>query len=284
MTTEDSIETTLRQAYLQLKDSSDSAWLDAEVLLSHCLKKTRSHLKAWPEKPLSEDLRAHFFELIEQRRQQAPVAYLTGHREFWSRDFIVTPDVLIPRPDTELLIEQCLSILPDQPCKILDLGTGSGIIAITLALECPSATIIATDASEKALKVARLNAARHHLKTIQFIRSDWFDQVAEQRFDIIVSNPPYIAASDEHLRQGDVQHEPESALIADNQGLADIQQIVKQAGDYLQTNGRLLIEHGFQQQSPVQQIFIEAGFLNVETHNDLAGNPRLTSGQWSPHA
>jgi release factor glutamine methyltransferase len=283
MTTEHSIDSLLQQAYQHLSGCSDSAWLDAEVLLSHCLKKPRSHLKAWPEKGVPPSVRTHFFDLIEQRRQQIPVAYLTGIREFWSRDFIITPNVLVPRPDTELLIEHCLSLIPDKPCRLLDLGTGSGVIAITLALECPNTHIIATDASETALEIARQNAIKHHVNTLQFMLSNWFEKIPEQEFDIIVSNPPYIAATDEHLQQGDVQHEPQSALIAQNQGLADIQQIVKQAGHYLKPDGHLLIEHGFQQQAAVQQIFVEAGFCQVETHADLAGNPRLTSGQWSPH-
>lgn len=281
MTTEHSIETALQWAYQCLKDSSDSAWLDAEVLLGYCLKKPRSHLKAWPEKTLCDKTRKNFFNLIAQRRQQVPVAYLTGAREFWSRDFIVSPDVLIPRPDTELLIEHCLTLIPEKPCRILDLGTGSGIIAITLALECPTATVTATDASENALDIARKNAARHQA-TIRFIQSDWFDKVPERLFDIIISNPPYIAPDDEHLQQGDVQHEPTAALVAQNNGLADIQQIVRQAGNYLQAGGHLLIEHGFDQQAAVQQILHEARFQQVETQTDLAGNPRITSGQWRP--
>ncbi len=281
MTTEHSIETALQWAYQCLKDSSDSAWLDAEVLLGYCLKKPRSHLKAWPEKTLCDKTRKNFFNLIAQRRQQVPVAYLTGAKEFWSRDFIVSPDVLIPRPDTELLIEHCLTLIPEKPCRILDLGTGSGIIAITLALECPTATVTATDASENALDIARKNAARHQA-TIRFIQSDWFDKVPERLFDIIISNPPYIAPDDEHLQQGDVQHEPTAALVAQNNGLADIQQIVRQAGNYLQAGGHLLIEHGFDQQAAVQQILHEARFQQVETQTDLAGNPRITSGQWRP--
>ena len=282
MTTENSIAALLQQAFQRLKENSDCAWLDAEVLLAHCLSQPRSHLKAWPEKPVSNTVCERFFDLIEQRQKQMPVAYLTGSREFWSRDFIVSPDVLIPRPDTECLIEQCLPLINGRPCQLLDLGTGSGVIAITLALECPTTRIIATDASEAALALAKINADIHQVNNIQFLLSDWFGQVPEQGFDIIVSNPPYIAPTDSHLQQGDVQHEPKSALIAENHGLADIQEIAGQAGRYLKNRGHLLIEHGFQQQNEVQQIFIDAGFQYVKTHHDLAGNPRITSGQWSP--
>ncbi len=282
MTAKYSIQSTLQLAYNQLKDVSESAWLDAEVLLSHCLNKPRSYLKAWPETELDAGINARYQQLIAQRLQHKPVAYLTGTREFWSRPFKVTEDVLIPRPDTELLIEVSLPLIPHNDCRILDLGTGSGIIAITLGLERPHATLNATDKSEAALQVAKDNASHLGAHNIQFRVSDWFSQLATDTFDFILSNPPYIKAGDQHLSQGDVQHEPKTALIAAQQGLADILAIAHQAPRHLNAGGHLLIEHGFDQQADVQHIFSEAGFSAIQTHIDLAGNPRITSGLWNP--
>jgi len=281
MTAKHSIQSTLQQAYNQLKDVSESAWLDAEVLLCHCLNKPRSYLKAWPETELATNINARYQQLIAQRVQHKPVAYLTGTREFWSRPFKVTEDVLIPRPDTELLIEVSLPLIPQKDCRILDLGTGSGIIAVTLGLERPQATLIATDKSEAALQVAKENADHLGANNIQFRVSDWFSQLATETFDFILSNPPYINTRDKHLLQGDVQHEPKTALVAAQQGLADILTIVQQAPQHLNPGGHLLIEHGFDQQAAVQHIFSQAGFSTIQTHIDLAGNPRITSGLWN---
>lgn len=281
MTAKHSIQSTLQQAYNQLKDVSESAWLDAEVLLCHCLNKPRSYLKAWPETEIAANINARYQQLIAQRVQHKPVAYLTGTREFWSRPFKVTEDVLIPRPDTELLIEVSLPLIPQKDCRILDLGTGSGIIAVTLGLERPQATLIATDKSEAALQVAKENADHLGANNIQFRVSDWFNQLATDTFDFILSNPPYINTLDKHLLQGDVQHEPKTALVAAQQGLADILAIVQQAPQHLNPGGHLLIEHGFDQQAAVQHIFSQAGFSTIQTHIDLAGNPRITSGLWN---
>jgi len=281
MTAKHSIQSTLQQAYNQLKDVSESAWLDAEVLLCHCLNKPRSYLKAWPETEIAANINARYQQLIAQRVQHKPVAYLTGTREFWSRPFKVTEDVLIPRPDTELLIEVSLPLIPQKDCRILDLGTGSGIIAVTLGLERPHATLIATDKSEAALQVAKENADHLGANNIQFRVSDWFNQLATDTFDFILSNPPYINTLDKHLLQGDVQHEPKTALVAAQQGLADILAIVQQAPQHLNPGGHLLIEHGFDQQAAVQHIFSQAGFSTIQTHIDLAGNPRITSGLWN---
>jgi len=281
MTAKHSIQSALQQAYTQLKDVSESAWLDAEVLLCHCLNKPRSYLKAWPETMLDSDINTHYQNLIAQRLQHKPIAYLTGTREFWSRPFKVTEDVLIPRPDTELLIEISLPLIPQKDCRILDLGTGSGIIAITLGLERPQATLIATDKSEAALQVAKENADHLGANNIQFRVSDWFSQLTTETFDFILSNPPYINMRDKHLLQGDVQHEPKTALVAAQQGLADILAIVQQAPQHLNPGGHLLIEHGYDQQAAVQHIFSQAGFSTIQTHIDLAGNPRITSGLWN---
>jgi release factor glutamine methyltransferase len=221
-----------------------------------------------------------FWALIEQRKQGTPIAYLTGSREFWSRDFLVTPDVLIPRADTELLIEQCLALIPiNKPCKIIDLGTGSGIIAITLAAERPLAELTGTDLSLAALAIAKTNAEQHQIPNVQFYQSDWFASVPDSSYQLIVSNPPYIAEDDEHLNLGDLRFEPRSALCAPESGLADIRMIAKEAYSRLESDGYLLIEHGYDQQQAVQRIFNDCHYQQVQTILDLAGLPRVTYGQ-----
>ena len=277
------IQTTLTIAIKRLEKTSDSASLDAEVLLCHVLNKTRSHLRAWPEKKLSTQNLTQFQELVDQRHKGIPIAYLTGNREFWSRDFKVSPDVLIPRPDTELLIELSLGLVKNQThARIIDLGTGTGIIAITLAAERPDLKVFATDLSEKALKIAKHNVIKHQIKNINLFQSHWFDAISPSKFDLIISNPPYIRKNDPHLSQGDVRFEPESALIASDQGLKDIKIITNQARSFLKPGATLLIEHGYDQQPMVQAIFKGLEYTTITTHTDLAGNPRVTSGIWNP--
>jgi len=277
------IQTTLTIAIKRLEKTSDSASLDAEVLLCHVLNKTRSHLRAWPEKKLSTQNLTQFQELVDQRHKGIPIAYLTGNREFWSRDFKVSPDVLIPRPDTELLIELSLGLVKNQThARIIDLGTGTGIIAITLAAERPDLKVFATDLSEKALKIAKHNVIKHQIKNINLFQSHWFDAISPSKFDLIISNPPYIRKNDPHLSQGDVRFEPESALIASDQGLKDIKIITNQARSFLKPGATLLIEHGYDQQPMVQAIFKVLEYTTITTHTDLAGNPRVTSGIWNP--
>lgn len=274
-----SIKSLLAQAKDDLKNTSDSASLDAEVLLCFVLNKPRSYLRAWCDKVLSNDEQQGFFELVAQRQYGIPIAYLVGKKEFWSREFFITPDVLIPRPETELLIELSLERINQQSCRVLDLGTGSGIIAITLAAECPYIQVTAVDKSLAALDVAKHNAKHHQVHNIQFYQSDWFSELPLQHFDLIVSNPPYIAEQDCHLQQGDVRFEPDSALIAENNGLSDIQRIAAQAQQYLASSGHLLIEHGYQQMPAVQAIFHAEHYVNVLTYSDLSGHPRVTYGQ-----
>jgi len=275
------IQNTLSNAEKHLATLSDTALLDAEVLLSHVLSKPRSHFRAWPEKQLSEQESMQFQELFKKRQQGIPIAYITGQREFWSRDFKVTPEVLIPRPDTELLIELSLGLLANKTkARVLDLATGSGIIAVTLAAERPDLEIVATDFSLSALKIAQENADHHAIHTIQFIHSDWFFEIPKSRFDLIISNPPYIAENDPHLAEGDVRFEPEMALVAAEQGFKDIRIISQQARPYLKANATLLLEHGFDQQSEVQALFKSLSYINIIPHNDLSGNPRVTTGQW----
>ncbi|GAB6139433.1 peptide chain release factor N(5)-glutamine methyltransferase [Methylosoma difficile] len=275
------IQTALREAAHNLADRSDSAQLDAEVLLAFALGKSRSHLRAWPERELDAASEQQFLNLLAARQQGQPIAYLTGVREFWSREFFVNADVLIPRPETELLIELSLALIaPQQSVDLIDLGTGSGIIAITLALECPQARVCAVDASAAALAVAQANAVRLQAQHIQFYQSDWFTDVPAGRFDLVISNPPYIADHDHHLQQGDVRFEPNSALIAAEQGLSDLQQIADSARSRLKTGGYLLMEHGYDQQAAVQKLLTGLAYQNIQTHTDLSGQPRVTVGQW----
>lgn len=277
-----SIKSVLRDAADSLALISDSALLDAEILLCQALNQSRSHLRAWPDKQLQPEQIKAFKALLAQRRQGTPIAYITGNREFWSRDFQVSPDVLIPRPDTELLIELSLNLIPaDKSVKIIDLGTGSGIIAITLAAERPHAQISATDFSLAALRIAQINAEKHRINSIQFYHSNWFANVPDAQFDLIASNPPYIAEDDAHLQQGDVRFEPQSALSSPEQGLADIKTIAGAARNYLKPGGHLLIEHGYNQQQQAQTLFKNLHYDNVQTYKDLSGQPRVTYGQWN---
>jgi release factor glutamine methyltransferase len=275
-----SIKTLIAQSVEQLAVSSDSPLLDAEVLLCFVLGKTRSYLRAWCDNEVTNEQQATFLNLVQQRQQGVPVAYLTGMREFWSRDFIVTPDVLIPRPDTELLIELSLQLIPErQAVHIIDLGTGSGIIAVTLAAERPNAQITAIDTSLVALAVARHNAQYYQLTNINFYQSHWFDHVLSTPFYLVISNPPYIAKDDEHLQLGDVRFEPKTALVAEEQGLRDIKTIADNARRYLAPGGHLLIEHGHDQAAQVQAIFKVLDYDKVQSYKDLSGNSRVTYGQ-----
>jgi release factor glutamine methyltransferase len=277
-----SIKSALADAVDALTSISDSALLDAEVLLCHVLQKERSYLRAWPDKLLEPEQQEQFWALTEKRRQGMPVAYLIGRREFWSRDFRVSPDVLIPRPDTELLVELGLNLIPpDAPFKLIDLGTGSGIIAITLAAERPHAQVIATDLNSAALEIAKQNARHHHITNIHFYQSDWFNNTPDIQFDLVISNPPYIAEDDSHLQEGDVRFEPQTALVAAQQGLRDIQIIADRSRSHLKTQGHLLIEHGYNQQHQIQTIFKGLGYDKVQTYQDLSGQPRVTYGQWN---
>jgi len=274
------IDELLTKASSKIETVSDSPTLDAEVLLCFVLEKERSYLRAWSEKKLNPEEQLAFESLVEQRFQGMPIAYLIGKREFWSREFKVNPDVLIPRADTELLIELSLEVIPkDETYRIIDLGTGSGIIAITLAAERANAQVTAVDMCKDALKIAKENVTTYDLKNIFFKQSSWFTRIEKKQFDLIVSNPPYIAENDPHLQQGDLRFEPQHALVATNNGLSDILIIAETALDYLKSEGQLLIEHGCEQQEAVQSIFQKFGYCNIQTHRDLANLPRVTSGK-----
>ncbi len=269
----------LNQASQQLASISESPRLDAEILLAHYLDKSRTWLVTWADKTLNEDQILSFQSLLKKRLQGTPIAHITGQREFWSLPLKVTPDTLIPRPDTELMIEVLLENYPDTyPKQLLDLGTGSGAIALAMAAEKPSWQVTASDRSVAALTIAQQNAVQLGLTNIEFVEGSWFEPVAGQRFEIIASNPPYIPQQDPHLQQGDVRFEPLSALASGEDGLDDIRLICSQASGYLNPGGMLIIEHGYDQKPAVFKIFQQNQFKNIQQYNDLAQNPRLTSG------
>ena len=271
----------LMVASRRLTGSSDSARLDAEVLLAAALNRPRSYLLAWPEQSVAPESVARFAAWLERRRNGEPVAYLLGRREFWSLELEVTTDTLIPRPETELLVELALARLPaDQPLTVADLGTGSGAIALALALERPQARIIATDQSLAALAVARRNARQLNLAHVEFRQGDWCGPLARERFDLIIANPPYVAVNDPRWRQGGLRFEPPAALIAGPDGLDALRMIIAQAPDYLQPGGGLLLEHGYDQGEAVPALLRERGFNPVADHQDSAGLSRASSGHW----
>ncbi len=263
-----------------LKNTSDSAALDTEILLAHCLEKNRAYLRSWPEKAVSRQQAAAFETLIAKRERGEPVAYLTGLRGFWSLELAVSPATLIPRPETELLIETVLEIFSERPpATILDLGTGTGAIALALATEYPESRILACDIEPQAVLLAQSNRDRLGLDNVRVFQSDWFAQLPAQRFDCIVSNPPYIDPQDAHLQQGDVRFEPMLALVAENNGLAAIEEIVAMAPGYLNPQGWLLFEHGYEQGPAAAKIMQRKGFERIEIRKDLAGLDRVTAGQ-----
>jgi release factor glutamine methyltransferase len=258
--------------------TGESPRRDAEVLLCHCLGKPRSWLYTWPEREPEEQQQARYLELLARREAGEPVAHLTGTREFWSLQLAVDQHTLIPRPDTEILVEWALQLpLPEQP-RVIDLGTGSGAIAMALASEQPSWNMTALDKSTAALAMASKNARALGLDAVRLLVSNWFDEVAGEQFDLIVSNPPYVAPADPHLERGDLPHEPLSALVAADEGLADLKQIVSLAPDYLAPGGWLLLEHGYDQGPAVREQLLQAGFRDVETRLDLAGLDRISGG------
>jgi len=257
---------------------TENAKLDAELLLCHCLKKPRTYLYTWPENTLTDQQHALFNSLIERRSNGEPVAYITGVREFWSQSFEVTPDTLIPRSDTETLVELCLSKLDNTSSSFLDLGTGSGAIAICVAIERPDINIFATDNSAAALKIAAANASRLNVQ-VNFALSSWFNDITANTFSVIAANPPYIAADDPHLTSGSLSHEPISALRSCDNGFSDITAIIKDAPAYLHAGGWLLLEHGHSQGRRTRDTMLERGFRQVTTEQDLSGNDRVTFGQ-----
>jgi release factor glutamine methyltransferase len=274
------VQTLLTQARQQLAATSESPRLDAEVLLCHVLNASRAYLYANPDQAMNARQIAAYTDLITRRCHDQPVAHLTGVREFWSLTLRVTPDVLVPRPETELLVEQALSRIPvGEACDVLDLGCGSGAIVIAIATERPAARLIAVDSSAAALQVARDNAAAHNCGRIRFREGSWFAPVGEQRFNVIVSNPPYVATGQPQLTDPELAHEPPQALYSGVDGLDDIRRIIKDAPTHLQPGGRLLLEHGFDQAGKIAELLERAGFTAIHTHADIAGHPRVTEGR-----
>ena len=277
------IREAIQQASKKLAPSSESARLDAELLLGKVLDKNRSYLFAWPEKELNSEQRTSFQALVEQRLQGHPVAYLLGYREFWGMELEVTPATLIPRPDTELLVQLALERIAEQAAPtILDLGTGTGAIALALAKERSDASVLALDKSNAALVIAKRNQQRLGVTNLKLLASDWFSVLPKNvRFDLIVSNPPYIPEADPHLSQGDVRFEPRSALSSGLSGLDDLSYLIQTAPHYLAAKGWLLLEHGYDQGVAVTEHLKTTGYTEVACYQDLAGNDRVSLGHWS---
>ena len=276
-----SIQGALQQAADTLASNSDSPRLEAELLLCYHLGYDRSHLYAHPEELLSRAQLNEYRRLLTRRQGGEPLAYITGFKEFWSLPFLVKKEVLIPRPETELVVELALDCFPaQQTISVADLGTGCGAIACAIAHDRPLWRVIATDRSEPALSIARHNAEVLGLQNIDFICGHWLAPLMEPRFEIIVSNPPYVHERDPHLAQPELGHEPRDALVSQDGGLADIRQIVADAPLCLSDNGVIILEHGFDQAYKVRQILRERGFKDVRSHFDLAGVERVSLGHW----
>lgn len=251
--------------------------LDAEVLLAFVLQQTRTYLHTWPERTVTKEQIAQFNHLLKRRQQGEPIAYLVGQQEFWSLPLQVTPATLIPRPETEVLVQTVLDLPIDhsQVLVVFDLGSGSGAISLALATERPHWLLHGIDRSDAALHVAQANANKLQLQ-VQWLHSDWLDACAADSCDIIVSNPPYIDPEDRHLQQGDLRFEPRSALVAEHSGLAAIETIIVQSQRCLSSSGWLVFEHGYQQAPAVRDLLASAGFTAIDTVVDLAGHLRVT--------
>ncbi|HET6632924.1 MAG TPA: peptide chain release factor N(5)-glutamine methyltransferase [Rhodanobacteraceae bacterium] len=255
--------------------------LDAEVLLAHALERDRSWVFAHVGDALDAAALSRFQLLLQRRAAGEPVAYLTGRRGFWSLQLEVTPATLIPRPETELLVTEALQRLAnDRGVGVADLGTGSGAVALAIARERPGARVVATDASSEALAVARRNAARLALYNVEFALGDWCAALGAARFELIVSNPPYIEAEDPHLGRGDLRHEPRDALVSGRDGLDAIRRIIAGAGDHLAADGWLLLEHGWRQGAVVRDLLHSQGYREIRTACDLERRERVSGGRW----
>lgn len=272
-------------AFLALPEDkkSDTIKLDAEVLLLACIDKTRTYLFTWPEKRLTDEQQKCFFEMVERRKLGEPVAHIVGFREFWSLPLEVNAQTLIPRPDTETLVEQVLALEIDRDISLLDLGTGTGAIALAISSEYPNWHVIGCDRIPAAIELAERNRQRlntdNQFDKVQFIQSNWFSALKDQKFDVIVSNPPYIEPNDPHLNQGDVCFEPLSALVAQDDGMADLKHIITQAKSHLNENGTLLLEHGYNQSKLVSDFLSKMAYKGIKTFTDLSGNDRITVAQ-----
>ena len=273
-----SISAVLSRARARLAEGSDSPSLDAEVLLALALDVRRSYLLAHPEDELDEITLARFESSIERRLEQVPIAYLTGLKEFWTLSLAVTPATLVPRPETELLVELALRALPaDGPSYVADLGTGSGAIALAIAKERPRCHVWATDVSEAALAVAAQNARQNDVANVEFLHGDWLTVLGDRRVDVLISNPPYVRSDDPALAS--LRHEPQDALVSGADGLDAIRTIASTAECHVTTAGLLLLEHGADQRADVVGILHDNGWLDVSCHDDLSGQPRAVAAR-----
>ena len=270
------IASLLRNA--QLPDSPTER-LDAELLLAAALGKSRSFLHTWPERIVSSEAAQVFADYLARRRDGEPVAYILGQQGFWKLDLEVAPDTLIPRPDTELLVETALELQAGGPARLLDLGTGTGAIALALASERPVWQVVAVDRIDAAVALAERNRQRLQLSNVEVRKSHWFDALAGECFGMILSNPPYIRAADPHLVAGDVRFEPSSALVAGDDGLDDLRVIIAQAPEHLVEGGWLLLEHGYDQADAVRELLSQQGFTEVASRRDLGGHERISLGR-----
>lgn len=279
-----SIRAVLQKAQAQLNeapllDAIDSRY-ESQLLLQHVLKVNRAWLIAHENDDLAADIQHGFNTLIQRRIDGEPIAYILGSREFYGLNLAVTPATLIPRPDTEILVDVALDKIPaNQATHILDLGTGTGAIALAIAQQRPQAQVTGVDASKPALEVAISNSQQLHIANSHFILSDWFNELNDTRFDVIVSNPPYIEEADSHLKQGDLRFEPISALASGADGLVDIRRIIDGCLIHLKPQGWLMFEHGYNQAESVRELMAQTGLVAIETFNDLGGNDRVTIGK-----
>ncbi len=273
------VETIDEALNLSKRLQSDSARLDTELLLCHALSCERSYLRVWGSRPLNHDEKQCFLKLFAEREAGRPVAYILGYREFWTLKLKVSEHTLIPRPDTEILVETALALNLPQEASVLDLGTGTGAIALSLAKERSAWKVSGLDLKPEAVALAKENAALNALEHVNFYESDWFSAVAGERYDLIVSNPPYISENDPHLKEGDVRFEPLSALVSRSDGLYDIEHILAEAITYLKEDGRLLIEHGYDQGESVRRLFFDQGYTEVMTVKDYGGQDRVSMGR-----
>ena len=271
----------------RLRDADGSAAsgashnLDAELLLAHALSMSRTQIKTHPENVPGNERVRRYNELVNRRVTGEPVAYILGYRDFWTLRLAVSPDVLVPRPETELLVERALALGPSGAARAVDLGTGSGAIALALASERPQWAVAATDISEAALGMARANASTLGLGRVELLKGAWFGPLAGRRFDLIASNPPYVAEGDPALQDAALRHEPQIALASGPDGMSALREIVHSAPQYLERRGWLLLEHGSDQAAAVARELVVRGFGHVRSHRDLAGHERMTEAQWN---
>ena len=277
------IKQLLARSIKDVSQISDTAKLDCELLLADIMAVSTTYLKTWPEAEVQPEQLTKYLSVVARRLDGEPIAHILKRKGFWDLELEVSPDTLIPRPDTEVLVEKALSLIPESEADVLDLGTGTGAIALALAKERPSWRVYATDLFDSVVALAQRNAKNNGVENCHIFQSDWFNNVGletQTQFNLIVSNPPYISADDPHLEQGDVRFEPKSALVANEKGLLDIKTIAGNAVNFLHNGGWLMVEHGFEQSEQVQRIFTQCGYSNIESIIDYGGNLRATLGSW----